>query len=425
MLVICVMTLTRRGLAAAIVFYVATVSGASAETQRTQGFPKETVAATDHNAFRTTGSMTVAREGHLAVRLSDGRVLVLGGLNAEAPDVIGALGAPAGIDSKTTEIYDPNSGTFRSTAPMSSIDRPHTAVLMHDGSVLVYGKKANWRAADQTTPEFGSEIYDPASEKFGPGPAMNEDRAFPSATVLGDGSVLFAGGSPDDPRYQMGVSATSSAELFDPKSRAFSKVGAMHEARSKMSATILENGTVLVAGGLNQDGFLASAEIYDPTTHQFRATGAMSVPRGGHLAIRLSNGKVLILGGATTGGGTVLATEVYDPQSGTFSKGGELHDPGIGSYGRHEVRNTGGILLSGDRVWMMNAATVGNLRRTHVTYLEIYDPKESKSIVIDKGFVPRQWASVTGLAGGQVLIAGGENPDNSSEVYSSAELFVP
>jgi uncharacterized protein (TIGR03437 family) len=76
----------------------------------------------------------------------------------------------------------------------------------------------------------------------------------------------------------------------------------MSTDRHHQSATLLPNGTVLVAGGAGQSGSsnfpVASAEIYDPATGSFSTAGRLTSARYGHTATLLNNGQVLITGGA-------------------------------------------------------------------------------------------------------------------------------
>ena len=88
----------------------------------------------------------------------------------------------------------------------------------------------------------------------------------------------------------------------------------MSTPRDFASATLLDSGQVLIAGGTN-DKFedLASAELYDPTTGKFTRTGSMSVARSGQTATRLVDGRVLFVGGNSD----AKTAEIYDPQQGT------------------------------------------------------------------------------------------------------------
>src|SRR4051812_49773073 len=103
---------------------------------------------------------------------------------------------------------------------------------------------------------------------------MTVSRLFHSATLLDDGRVLVAGG---DTAAALG---TRSAELYDPASGTWSAAGSMVVARTSFGMVRLSDGRVLAAGGYNDvDGPLASAELYDPATNRWTGVGGLSVAR--------------------------------------------------------------------------------------------------------------------------------------------------
>ena len=125
-----------------------------------------------------------------------------------------------------------------------------------------------------------------------------------TATLLRDGKVLLASVPAAD-----GNTATTEAQLYDPATGQLTETGRMHVARSGSVASLLADGRVLVAGGVDPAkgylGPLASAELYDPATGQWTETGSMAAWRWGSRdnfkAISLADGRVLVLGGRITG----------------------------------------------------------------------------------------------------------------------------
>jgi Galactose oxidase, central domain len=241
--------------------------------------------------FTGTGSMVVARQGHTATLLQDGRVLVTGGKTQEG-------GSFSEATLKRAELYDPSIGRFTATGDMAIPRFAHTATLLANGIVLIAG---GLDATDPNSPiaTTTAELYNPATGVFTPAGSMTAAREGHSATLLASGRVLITGGS-----------GLSTAELYDPATNSFSPTGSLVGARGLHTATRLTNGTVLVAGGVGVDNIEATSELYDPATGLFNTTGSMEVARRGHTATLLATGSVLVSGGAQ--GRSFLATaELY------------------------------------------------------------------------------------------------------------------
>jgi hypothetical protein len=133
---------------------------------------------------------------------------------------------------------------------------------------------------------------------FSPTGHLTTERQSHTATLLTTGKVLIAGGW----ATLSGVSVWANAELYDPLGRAFSATGRMTTPRTGHTATLLPDGSVLIAGGgatvdVGYAGSArASAELYDPSAGTFISTGSMTDRRSGHTATLLDTGQVLITG---------------------------------------------------------------------------------------------------------------------------------
>src|SRR5205807_95306 len=118
--------------------------------------------------------------------------------------------------------------------------------------------------------------------------SLNTARDYHTATLLQNGMVLGAGG------FDKSNSSSASAELYDPASGTWTETGSLNTARAQHTATLLQNGMVLVAGGFDKTGFAsASAELYDPASGTWTATGSLNTARFDYTATLLQNGMVL------------------------------------------------------------------------------------------------------------------------------------
>jgi len=194
----------------------------------------------------------------------------------------------------------------------------HTATLLNNGQVLIAGGEHIFPPDGTST----AELYDPRTGTFSATGRMTATRGEHTATLLPDGKVLIAGGSitPSSPSF------LTSAELYDPDTRTFTRTGDMTVARQTHTATLLNNGRVLIVGGWENSPplyGLASAELYDPLTGTFTATSNMTGGWYGPTATLLPDGKVLV---SSAYDGDVRrqsgnwAAETYDPRTGTFTR---------------------------------------------------------------------------------------------------------
>ncbi len=215
-------------------------------------------------------NLKVARKGHTATQLNDGRFLIAGGENGSGP-VSG------------TEILDPAAAMFSSGPGMGAMRAGHTALLPGDGRVVIAGGQAGGQRLTST------ELFDPASNSIHSGPSMVQGRAGHTGLVLPDGRYLLVGG--DD---------LGTAEIYDPAAQSFAPLAnRLRTPRSSHSMALLQNGQVLIAGGLGISGqALTTAEIFDPATLTFSPVASpMQSPRINPTMRVLPDGKVQVIGG--------------------------------------------------------------------------------------------------------------------------------
>jgi hypothetical protein len=160
-------------------------------------------------------------------------------------------------------------------------------------------------------------LYNPNTHRWQFTRSMHGPREEQTATLLDNGDVLVAGGYGCAP-----FEVCRSAELYNPRTGRWSYTSPMHEARAGQTATLLRDGQVLVVGGYSCNatscGHLASAELYSPTLRTWRSAGNMAAAREYQTGTRLRNGAILIAGGTSECPPAKLcaalaSTEVYSP----------------------------------------------------------------------------------------------------------------
>jgi N-acetylneuraminic acid mutarotase len=365
--------------------------------------------------WQATGNMETPREGHTATVLRDGTVLVYGGFSAQGPLF-------------TAERYSPATGTWASTGSTFYGRAGHTAHLLPDGRVLVVGGTEN-------VDTRSTELYDPGTGEWYPTGQLNAKRPFNhAATSLADGRVLVVGGY--DPTVPFPDCFLNSAEIYDPSTHVWTQAGNLIFGRYSPTATPLADGRVLVVGGGNgSTGFQNTAELFDPAAGTWTLTGGLFYFRFGHTATRLQNGKVIVAGGLTYSpvprphDESLDAVEIYDPATGNWSSVGRMTMPR--RYHTATLLPDGKVLVVGGI--QHDLYTGGFLK---LKSAELYDPATFVWTSAGEMATPRSGHTETLLGVirrvpvptafhvTHVLVAGGDPVPEYSQPLESCEMFT-
>ena len=211
------------------------------------------------------------------------------------------------------------------------------------------------------------------------------------------------------------VARTFTNTVAVSETMAFEYTGSLSTARYRHTATLLNDGRVLVAGGKSVGyGVLSSTELFSPATCEWSPSGNFNWDREGHTATLLPDGRVLVLGGRNSGGSDLAKSDVFDPTANTWLGGGDLL-----SYARSFHTATllpdGNVLVAGGHG---NGVEEGYPRTT-----EVIDPIRGTRRDWPPLHEGREAHTATLLPDGKPLLVGGRNGSRylgSCEFYNSA-----
>lgn len=333
-----------------------------------------------------------------------GRILEISGL-------VRATSLPSQVVSVNAQNSTPTpapGARFVMAGTLSSATTAHTATVLGDGSVLLAGGVSPAFTNAAAPAQGFLYLYDFRTGVFMNRGSLLQRRALHTATQLRSGEVLIVGGETS------GSDSLASAELYDPATSLKQVAGTLGMARQSHTATLLNDGRVLIVGGYSGPlgRLLETAELYlpdAPLAARFVLTGSTAVRRQLHSATLLRNGRVLIVGGY--GDRPLGNVELYDPTTGTFSTVGTLRTP---RFSHTATRlDDGRVLIAGG----------GNT--SAVRSCEMYDPIRNTLSVVGDLATARQSHTATLLPGGEVLVTGGASALQGGQTYGSAELFDP
>ncbi len=392
--------------------------------------------------FRPSASMNVARGGHTAVTLDDGRVLVVGGIAAGNADKGGSYVADAELFDPVTNMWTKVSDLSGNAGKMTNggvTVKPAlaTATKLNDGTVLICGgigveKKGFFGLFGEKVDTMESAfLFDPATNSFTKVGNLNYSRHSHTATLMSDGRVLIAGGYNDS--FWKSDKTQAPFEIYDPAKKAFEKSGSIFsrfksiEPRQSHTATAIEGGSgILLAGGNHWDGG-ALFGLIKPKLKMNKGSevvrglktdraGDLNAPRLNHAAALVSPRNVLVAGGHDTNG-AVGALEVYDTATAAWSAAGTLAKP----------RSNCELAVDGNKALVIG----GYDGTTEVAAVEVFDADAKAMTQVSYSLATaRNGCAVTTLKDGRILVTGGFTGGTKSyesldgQALDSCEVFV-
>lgn len=313
---------------------------------------------------------------------------------------------------KSAQIFTSVSNTFESLGDIGVPSFGHVTSSLNDGRILTTG---GWGTLKRLA------IFDPIQKTFFVNNnGLKVPRAGHQLTVLKDGRILITGGWEGGATWT-GTNASYTAEIFDPTTNSSALVSNMHAPRAWHTATLLNDGRVLIVGGFSHNGSLASSEIFDPITNSFEVVKkSMHDGRSAHTATVLDNGRVLLVGGFSNYSKALSTAEIFDPTHNDFTLISEQLNIGRGAHSAIKLKN-GRVVITGGSSEVYAPSSPLPSSDVFISTGEVFDPSENSFAEIPtKMFLPRSNHSMIEIKDGMVLIIGGLSWDaaTNSEALS-------
>lgn len=349
-------------------------------------FSTETALSQQYGHWETMDSMEVPRYWFGKSVFTNSKVLVAG-----------SDGFPI---TNSAEIYDLNNSSWASTVPMQRARAAHYLITLQNGEVIAIGGFLT----------RSCEIFNPHSISWRYTDSLKTLKSYwDTATLLCDGRVIVTGGQYFD-QSTLEYIYYKNCELFDPNAETWSMTDSLTNGRSGHTATLLNDGKLLIAGGQN-GGEINSCEIFDPVTNKWSSAGSLLHARSFHSAVLLSDGRVFVSGGITPD--STLGTsncEIYDPAANSWSEAGEMFMP----RSSHET-----ILLFDSTVLITGGSFEPEV-------WEIYDPNTLSIVYYDTLPIVVFEPEVEMLPDGRVISMGGYTFDGMVlELSNKCLMYTP
>lgn len=369
----------------------------------TSGRPLPPVGTTS-GKWQSLPGMSDVRGGTTAVRLTDGRVLVVGG-------------GDGSVALSGTDVFNPADKTWTSAGSLNQARRGNETVLLRDGRVLTAG------GLSSGTVLASSEVWNPSTATWTLAAPMRTPRFNEVLVTLSDGRVLAAGGL-----NASSATTLSSAEIYDPAANTWTALAqGMSQSRADAGAALLDGGRVLIVGGYSQQNgsnpiSLSETEIFDPAANVFIRGPSLIEARSDLTLTALNNGQVLAVGGYSST--AVLNTaEIYDPSTSTWSEVAGMHQQR--EKASASLLADGSVLVSAGESADVNNGVLSS--RTSLTTAEVYKPSTHQWLETPAMSCPRSTQAQVSLTNGGALVVGGDGaaPGQPPSAQSCAELYTP
>lgn len=280
-------------------------------------------------------------------------------------------------------------------------------------SILIIGLVAlgGWKYYKDYKANAPIDIGHPQKGDFVIVGEMSEPRYNHQTVLLDDGTVLVFGGMTLSKNYEGG---SYTADIYDPNTKKFTPVGNMNLLRKEFAVTKLNDGRVLITGGRVGNNSVKSTEIYNPKTKTFEKGPDMNFKRENHTSTLLKDGKVLIAG--TKDG--FQKSEIYDPIKNKFKIAPKMND---------RMFEHSAILLDSGKVLMIGGFGFKNGKLYIQKNAEIYNPKTNKFEFVGNLNIPRRTPNLYLLKSGNVLISGGikkQDKDKGMDSIYAREIEI-
>lgn len=359
------------------------------------------------HTWTATITARVSRAGHQAALLPSGDVIAIGGYSQPGNTTVININA---TDRYLRDNPIASTGNWIADAPMGFRRYGATTNTTPTGDIVVIG------GHDGTKDLTSVQTYKDSTKAWTTLPSLKIGRSFHTTTILNNGDILVVGGLVDGipvatgERFKKDLGQWIDINPMPGKDEAIGP-------RSHHTATRLENGTVLVIGGIERQkepthddptptSYLDTVLIYDPSIDVWTPKADLDTPRAAHTATRLYDGKVLIVGGLSPL--KVAPVNLYNPKDDQWTGGiAPLPTPRHGHQAT--LLQDGSVLITGGYSSPNPIATTYQLTYPALTWIQRPNMPDARTA-----------HSATRLTTGELLIHGGQlssSTTNTSYIY--------